>query len=129
MKNLKTFKKFEFDVMCKILNRKQNYFNILFNQYNNSIIKKREFSKTGFFTSFTIDKNFPTIDEKSYFHVGDVIAKVNNNDDIIGFVLFIKNGYIDMLEGYTFGESLFPEKIENYSLEYLKENSTDISIT
>jgi len=57
---------------------------------------------------------------------GDVAAQVPGLKHDAGFLLFIKDGYIDFLEAYTYDEP-WPTKIEKFDLSYLGGESRDLS--
>lgn len=71
-------------------------------QYKNSKIISEEKSPVGFFIDYEVDKF--KIDENKFngnFYIGDVNGKVGDLDEV-GFVLFIRNGYLDCLECYAY---------------------------
>jgi hypothetical protein len=47
----------------------------------------------------------------------DVAAEINDLERGAGFVLFIKKGRINMLEGYTYGEP-WPQNVHSFHLYY-----------
>ncbi len=71
-------------------------------QYSNAIIASREYTGYGFFTTFNIHDNF--VKNSLNGRIDDVMAKLNDND-IYYFILYITNGKIDTLEGFTIGDS------------------------
>lgn len=44
----------------------------------------------------------------------------------VGFVLFIKKGVLDFLEGYTYGNEKWSDVIGNYSLNYIPGEKGDL---
>jgi len=48
--------------------------------------------------------------------LGSTHAIIDGINHGVGFVLFIKDGFIKTLEGYTYDEK-FPEVINNYSID------------
>lgn len=81
-------------------------------QYANSV-KNRRFTGHGFYT------NFSDIDPSLWLETdvndtyGNVSARLNDECDV-GFVLFVRDGKITFLEGYTYGDD-WPETIDKYS--------------
>lgn len=69
-------------------------------QYESSKIKSREFTGFEFFTNFEVPDNIDLNVNNSTFQLGDVDASYNGVKSAYGFVLFIKDGFISMLEGY-----------------------------
>ena len=110
--------------MEKLLTGNEEALNILHEQYK-SAIKKKEFSGSGFFTNFEIPKNALVLPKKRSFQFGDVVGEINDVENGVGFVLFVKEGKIDMLEGYTYEEK-WPDKIINYKLSYISGDKRDL---
>jgi hypothetical protein len=81
-------------------------------------ITDRDFTGAGFVTwlkpNQLIVENGP-----SSFTGGRIGARLNGNLEA-GFVVYIKEGYIHALEGYTYGEE-WPEEIKSFDL-YLVES-------
>ncbi|GBF10506.1 hypothetical protein [Tepidibacillus sp. HK-1] len=95
-------------------------------QYKSSKVISREHSDVGFFTTFLQqDRNDLCIDGKS-FQIGDVDGSVNGIDGAVGFVLYIKNGFISMLEGYTNAIDKWPEVDDEIVLTYDSGNERDV---
>jgi hypothetical protein len=112
------FEVFEEQVMKKLLNGDHENLAVLRMQYEKVKSVDREFSGAGFFSNFNLSDEAPKLNlEKLQF--GDVIGKINNMTDDVGFVLFINNGTIDFLEGYIYGEDKWPEEILEYKLQYI----------
>lgn len=78
-------------------------------------IGRREFSGVGFFSHFivqssaTINRDLPDMELKN---VGAEFPDLKHG---AGFVLFIRDGVINMLEGFTYDEN-WPEKIDVFKL-------------
>ena len=125
MEITESFMKMEQEVMMKLLAGDDDRLRILRNQYIRVLRKKREFSGTGFFTSFEIPEDVKKI-EIPKVQLGDVVAKVGGVKDGVGFVLFIKNGTIDFLEGYVYGDEKWPQEVKEYKLTYLSGRERDM---
>lgn len=82
------------------------------------IVKDRSFSGYGFFTSFVVPENIPRINDLN-LKFGDVVGSIPGLDHGVGFLVYINNGVIDMLEGYSYDEP-WPEHVEGFELEYTK---------
>ena len=89
------------DVMNMLLEGNSEELVKLKKQYKKAKLKE-EVSKVGFYINFEINDKTDNIDNKT-FQIGDVYGTVNNQFASVGFVLFIKEGQILMLEGYTNG--------------------------
>jgi hypothetical protein len=82
-------------------------------------VTQREFSGAGFFTYLEVPKEAPRIQMTGRIYFGDVHAQLPNLNNGAGFVLFIKDGKLELLEGYTYGEP-WPDRIDTFSLRYAK---------
>jgi len=95
----------------------------LFKQWRASIDKKIEVTRTGFFVHYTLPPDAPTLNGKPNFQVTNIRAEISGLKYGAGFVLFVRKGRIDMLEGYTYEEG-WPAFIEmvNVTFEATVEN-------
>jgi hypothetical protein len=107
----------ELEVLKLLLRGDDNVLNCLRNQLARISIKERESSSAGFFTTFESDQ---TIKAKAYisFKIGDVHGEISGLENGAGFVLYIKNGKLEMLEGYSYDEK-WPKDIEEFKLTYI----------
>lgn len=89
-------------VVKMLLSGNNEFLQILRNQYENSMIKSIENSTAGFFVNYDVSNIL--IENENYMcdcQIGDVYGSVNDIEFAVGFLLYIKNGTIIMLEGYT----------------------------
>lgn len=106
MKHKRLLKK----VMQMILKGKSDVLYKLRKQYQ--IAKKtEEISDVGFYINFEMNDEKYLVENKS-FHIGDVYGTVKDQYAAVGFILFVKNGKIQMLEAYTNGIDKFPKDDE-----------------
>jgi hypothetical protein len=109
---------FEKKLMEMILAGNHPILEELRNQYLTSTIESRKFTGGGFYTHFRIKNGTkPLVGEKT-FQIGDVDASLGDIKEAMGFVLFIKNGYLSFLEGYTLTIDTWPNDYSNVSLIY-----------
>ncbi len=71
-------------------------------QFKQSTVRE-ENSKVGFYINFELDNDNKYLVENKTFQIGDVYGTVDGKFASVGFILFIKNGKLLMLEGYTNG--------------------------
>ena len=109
----------EKEVMGMLLQGENSVLAMLYQQYLVSTVKKRELTGVGFFTTFVAPKGISSVNNYS-FTFGDVVAEMDGLKHGVGFVLFVTNGIIDILEGYTYDEP-WPDKITNLQLSYMKD--------
>jgi hypothetical protein len=106
-----SFDEFEKIIMGKLLSGTDPILEILRTQYSTAEVKSREFTGTGFYTNFQLDKNLPKVTGKQNFHFGDLKVDIRGIRSGLGFVLFIADGYICYLEGYTYDDP-WPEEYD-----------------
>ena len=69
--------------------------------FDNISISKRTYTGNGFFTFINNDSKLKVSHEEKSYKWGKLGAKINNNCDV-GFLIYIDNGYITTIEGYTY---------------------------
>jgi hypothetical protein len=79
---------------------------------------KREYTGVGFFCDFEVPPDAPIL--KGDFDIDDVSGEVEGLAHGAGFVLFIRDGRLDNLEGFSFDEP-WPEEVGNFQLSYMKD--------
>lgn len=96
----------------------------LHNQFISSSFISREATGKGFFLKIIVPKKTPKINElfdiKANFCFSDVGANLFFDDKVqeVGFLLWIKDGYLDWLEQYTYGSANWPENITSFTTFY-----------
>lgn len=95
------------------------------NQAEQIIVKKREYTGSGFYTEFLLPNNITRVPNKKSFKFGNVAAKISGLKHGAGFLLYVKDGVLEMLEGYSYEET-WPEIIETFEVYYLKGPARDI---
>lgn len=73
----------------------------------------------GFFLDFDVPASAPVLAEHD-FHFGDVRAAVDGLSLGAGFVVFVRKGRLEALEGYSYGEP-WPNEIRGFQLTYESE--------
>ncbi len=111
------FEKFKSDIMQMLLDGENDTLLILRKQYLNAKMTT-EFTGVGFFTHFEIPESVSKLDPPRSFQIGDIHCQMNGLQYGAGFVIFVKNGTLIMLEGYTYDEK-WPDVITDYHLSYL----------
>jgi hypothetical protein len=79
-------------------------------------LRSRENTGVGFFAVFEVPPDTARLVPPT-LRVGDVNATVKGLSHGAGFVLFIKDGHLDRLEGYTYDEP-WPVAIDSFQLTY-----------
>ena len=112
----KRFNKFEREVMKAIIAENPEISELLEKQYRSAKVVSREFTGVGFFIGFDVTDKNSRLPEYPNNALGRVQAKFKELEYGVGFVLFIREGFIVTLEGFTYDEP-WPENIEGYVLE------------
>lgn len=122
-----TFSHLEVDVMEKLLEGESQNLAILRDQFHSATIEFRRLTGTGFLLRFRLPNDAKPASMKSgRVHVGDVEAEISGLANGAGFVLFIKDGKIEILEGYSYEEK-WPDYVEEFILRYLDINRESLS--
>lgn len=100
--------------LCKSASEKPDTLELLRSQYASADVLKREFTGVGFFTNFVVNDKSLVLSGKENFELG-YLGEINDVQYGVGFVLFVREGFISMLEGYTYGES-WPCEIEFFNV-------------
>ena len=83
-------------------------------------VSRREYTRAGFVCDFEVPSEMPSVATKFNFHLGDVNASLDGLQYGAGFVLFVRNGRLATLEGYTYEEP-WPQEVRNLKLTYQRE--------
>jgi hypothetical protein len=75
------------------------------------------FTGTGFYTNYQSDITLPKVVGKQRFHFGDLKVDLKGVKSGVGFVLYIDDGYIKYLEGYTYDDP-WPEKLDILNISF-----------
>ena len=111
---------FERAVLDMLLDGDHPVLVVLRAQAEKSRLSSREYTGVGFFCDFDVLPDVPALETERDFHIGDVIAVVDGLKHGADFVLFVREGRLDCLEGVTFGEP-WPNEIRNFKLSYWSE--------
>ena len=95
-------------------------------QYELATITSREFSDVGFFTSFSVQNGEEYYIKDKTFHIGDVNGDIDGIEGAVGFILYIKDGVLSMLEGYTNVIDKWPKSSDEIILTYDSGEKRDI---
>ncbi|HEY7395431.1 MAG TPA: hypothetical protein VH559_11340 [Gemmatimonadaceae bacterium] len=76
-------------------------------QWSVSSFGTRELSGTGFFSHFVVPNDAPLIAPPSFEISVDALLQSGEG---AGFTLFVRNGRLDWLEGYTYGDTPWPDR-------------------
>jgi hypothetical protein len=91
-------------------------FALLRKQFEVLTVSSRELTGVGFFCDLAVEESLP-IPGKPSFELSDVTGSAANLKEGMGFVLFVTDGALSMLEGFTYDEP-WPEQVHNWKLTY-----------
>jgi len=115
---------FEQAVLDKLLAGSQEVLATLRRQASTARVVKREHTVVGFFCWFEVAPDGPLVESLHDFTIDDVSAEMSELAHGAGFVLFIRGGRLDNLEGFTYGEP-WPESTTDVVLRYSQEPRGD----
>lgn len=98
-----------------VLYGEDNKLEILREQYKESEIESIDFTGHGFFAYFKINDKCRKLERDT--EINDVIGFLNEEKIVVGFILFIREGKIQMLEGFSYDDN-WPEIIYKYEFKY-----------
>jgi hypothetical protein len=87
-------------------------------QVTHIIAVKRTFTAVGFFVDFELAENIAVLPDELSFAISDVGGQIDGTRYGAVFVLFIKSGRIECLEGATCGDDTWPKEIVHFKLGY-----------
>lgn len=93
---------------------------VLRQQAGQAWVSSRNMTGTGFFTNFEVPAEVPRVKNCPTFQLGDVHGTADNVKHGLGFLLFVKDGVLSVLEGYTYDEA-WPDEISGLVLTYSKD--------
>ena len=95
----------ERDVLATILAPNHPVMNALRRQFERCRVASRKTTGAGFFTALDIATGVePAPVKAGRMDLGDVTATIDGLEHGAGFVLFVQDGVLDLLEGFSYGE-------------------------
>jgi hypothetical protein len=90
---------------------------ILRQQVDHADVSSRKLTGAGFYTEYSIPSEVARLVGRASFKLGDVNGTAANVKHGLGFLLYVADGAIAMLEGYTYDEP-WPANVEGLLLTY-----------
>ena len=116
----------EVAVLLKLLAGDHPVLRVLRKQVERSGVKSRDFTGAGFMTELDLPMDVTRARlGKEEVRVGGVLAEVSGLSHGAGFVLYLKDGLLDALEGYSYDEP-WPEAIASFELRYATEREGEL---
>ena len=109
---------FEKIIITDIMEQYPEYKQKLQAQFEKSVVLKREFSTYGFSTYYIVTASEEALGNNENLQLGKSQWKINGLQHGSDYILWIKNGFITCLEGFSYNEPwpdeiLWCKKIEN----------------
>jgi hypothetical protein len=117
---------FERAVLDKLLDGDLPELSVLRHQLSQCVVKSREQTGVGFYTELMIPEDAPSLNGVSAVF-GDVAADIVGLQNGAGFLLYLKDGRIKMLEGYSYDEP-WPLLIQSFVLKYSVGECRDMRV-
>jgi hypothetical protein len=117
---MESLNEFEQQVLDKLLAGEHPVLVTLRAQAERAQVRRREYTGVGFFCDFDVPSDARALPTSGDFHLGDVNASLDGLNHGAGFVLFVRNGRLATLEGYTYEEP-WPQQVRNLELTYQRE--------
>ena len=90
-------------------------------------VTARKFTGVGFYTRFKISRQTARVPGIKSSKLDDLIADIPGVETGAGFLLSIKDGLINELEGYTYGGETWPSEIQKFELKYSTGGERDLN--
>jgi hypothetical protein len=104
--------------MERFLAGNESSLQILQQQLNKAKVMSREFTGVGFFSRFEVPAEAQLSDVLT-LTLGDVGAQIEGLTAGAGFVLYVRNGRLKQLEGYSYGDEPWPSNIRKFDVGYI----------
>ena len=108
---------FEDEVMRMLLDKDEPMFEVLRQQYRLATKKPRDMTGVGFYTEFNVPEEAPRLPGNPSLVLGGVLAEIEGLECGVGFALFIGEGILTLLEGYTYEEP-WPDEPTHFTLNH-----------
>lgn len=123
------FEPLESDVLTWFLAGEHAVLRALRQQLASAHVLSRALTDRGFVLKLSVSASVAKLHEqfnvKTDFCLGDVTASTKSLEQGAGFLLCIRGGVLDVLEGYTYGES-WPVQVTDFVLEYATGTDRDL---
>lgn len=111
--------------MQKLLEGEDEILSILRQQLETVSVTKREMTGAGFYVTFSVSSAARRIPDKQSFKFGDVMAEFPGVNHGAGFLVYVQDGFLDMLEGYAYNEP-WPREVSNFKLSFTGGDRRDL---
>jgi hypothetical protein len=103
-------------VLAHMINKRPADRDVFLKQLDNCQVVSRENTGCGFYTALRVDRHIAPSEFKERELIQGVHVSCPELQHGAGFILYIQNGYLHSLEGYTFVDEQWPEKISSFQV-------------
>jgi len=121
------FSKLERDVLDAFLDENDERYPQLRSQVAVASVKSRDFTSHGFFTKLELPLDSQRIPRDSRFFIALVCA-VFEGGAALGFALFVEDGRLETIEGFTYERGWPRQDICDYKLSYHRSTGKVIAL-
>jgi hypothetical protein len=114
MTNLTTL---EDRVLEMLLRGEDEVLSVLRQQAKQMQVSSRKMTGVGFYTEFVVPPEAPRVLGRPTLKLGDVNGTADNVKHGFGFLLYVADGALSMLEGYTYDDP-WPDEVRGVVLTY-----------
>ena len=112
-------------VIKKLLDGKDDVLAVLRQQLEYAEVTQREVTGVGFYSTLAVPDSVGRAPRSLTVKFGDVHADMVHLRDGAGFLLYLRDGCLDLLEGYTYNEP-WPQEITRFELRYDRGEARDL---
>lgn len=84
-----------------------------------AFVIKREHTGVGWFVDIGVADDVPVVDPELDTYIRDVVGEIEGVERGVGFVLFVREGRISLLEGFSYNEP-WPPGDRAFKLGYIE---------
>ena len=115
-------------VIEKLLAEDHHALRVLRAQLRHAQVSGRTLTGSGFVTELSLPAGTaPAPIGSGMIRLGDVGAKIDGLRHGAGFLLYVRDGLLDALEGYSYDEP-WPKKVGRFTVHFTKEGPRDLSM-
>src|SRR5438876_6826678 len=101
----------ELQIIRSMLVKQYGPSSVFLDQLAGARVDRRRMTGVGVFVDLSVAENVDRVDEINSDLSATYPTSLPPPCDLVGFTLFIRNGYLSLLEGYTFGDVKWPDAL------------------
>ena len=113
------------EILQALLSGDEDCLKTLRQQAEAASVKSRQMTGVGFYTEFQIPATAPRVAGLPTCKIGDVNGTAENVKHGLGFLLYVKDGVLSMLEGYTYDDP-WPDEVRGLALTYTNDGHRNL---